>query len=383
MSQGHDMKEPIRVLHVIGSMNRGGAEAMIMNLYRNIDRSKVQFDFLVHTTEKAAYDDEILALGGRIYHIIAFTGVNVRHYYRECDRFFEEHPEFSVVHGHIGSSATFYLKAAKRHGIFTIAHSHNTKAGDRSLHSLAYSLYSYPVRYIADFLFGCSTEAGRDRYGKKKVRTPKYKTFPNAIETAMFLFDPVIRGELRTQFGFGERDFVIGTVGRITAQKNPDFIYTLFEKIVSTDSGFKCVWVGTGEREAECREKLRHSGFGDKVIMTGLRSDVNELLQAFDCFVLPSLYEGLPVVAIEAQTAGLPCLLANTISRESEVSHLVQWLPIDRGVDVWADKIMELKFSSPKRESPLDEIKKAGYDICETANWLCSFYLEHQIKDER
>ena len=171
----------LRVLQVIGKMDRAGAETIIMNLYRNMDRSKVQFDFLVFSDEKGDYDDEILKMGGYIYHMPCFKGYNYLKLYREFQIFFKEHP-YRVVHGHIGSLAPAYLRAAKSNGAYTIAHSHATKS-NRILESFIFTIFSYRVRYIADYFFACSKQAGIDRFGEKIVKSNRFEVINNAINS--------------------------------------------------------------------------------------------------------------------------------------------------------------------------------------------------------
>lgn len=369
-------KRPIRVLQVIGAMNFGGAESMIMNIYRKIDKSIVQFDFLVHTDKECSFDREIEELGGNIYRIHRFTGKNAVPYYHECMAFFDEHPEIKIVHGHIGSCAAFYLKAAKKHECFTIAHSHSV--GEyASIRDYVWSVFSYPTRYISDYLMGCSTEAGKARFGYRVVEEKKkYLNYPNAIDLNRFVFNKDIRNKMRSEFGIEEDERFIGAIGRIVDAKNPDFIYEMFQKLVQKPN-VKCLWVGYGTLEAEFKEKVDKAGLSDRIIMPGKRSDVPNILQALDCFVLPSKYEGLPVSAIEAQAAGLPCILSENITREAEVSSLVSWLPIDAS-DVWVSKVInETDKYFGKRESPVDQIRDNGYDINASVKWLEDFYIKH------
>lgn len=370
------MTTPIRVLQVIGIMNRGGAETMIMNLYREIDKDKVQFDFLVHTNEEGKYDSEIIEMGGIIHHISRCNIKNVSSYYRECLTFFRSHPEYKVVHGHIGSCASYYLSAAKKCGCFTIAHSHSA-ANIRNMKDFLYKVSAYPTRYIADQLFGCSTEAGIARYGNSSIKKPNYSNFPNAIELDRFTYNESTRERIRKIFQIQENENFIGTIGRITEQKNPNMLYEIFKQIVSTNSNTKCLWVGTGEMEQEIRARVESDGLQKKIILTGVRSDVNELLQGLDCFLFPSLWEGLPVTVIEAQAAGLHCILADTISKEVEITNLIEWHNLKEPVEEWVLRCIQLanKSKSEPRFSPIGDIKKAGYDIHETAKWLTDFYL--------
>lgn len=374
-----ESKKPIRVLQVIGAMNFGGAESMIMNIYRTINKSIVQFDFLVHTDKECSFDREIEDLGGNIYRIHRFNGKNALSYYRECIMFFDAHPEIKIVHGHIGSCASFYLEAAKKHGCFTIAHSHSV--GEYvNIRDYIWSIFSYPTRFISDYLMGCSSEAGIARFGSRVVEEKKkYSNYPNAIDLNTFVFNTDIRNQMRDEFGIKGEERFIGAIGRIVDAKNPTFIYELFQKLILKPN-VRCLWVGYGTLEGDFKERVKKEGLSDRIIMPGKRSDVHNILQALDCFVLPSKYEGLPVSAIEAQAAGLPCILSNNITREAEVSSLVSWLPVDN-TDVWVPKVIdEADKYFGRRESPVSQIRENGYDINTSVKWLEGFYIEHAGK---
>lgn len=371
------VENPIRVLQVIGSMNRGGAESMIMNLYRAINRSKVQFDFLVHTPLKGKYDEEIMNMGGHIYRIRAFNGYNAALYYLECKAFFRDHKEIAVVHGHIGSSAALYLLAAKKAGLFTIAHSHSAQKNIMNVHDLFYRVFSYPTRYIANQLFGCSTEAGIRRFGRRFATSKKYMNFYNAIPLEHFLFNNLERQIVRKELGVEDDESVVITVGRITKQKNPRFIYDVFRYIVCNWSDVICVWVGTGPEELVYKDLIRKNGLQKRVLMTGVRSDVERILNAADCFFFPSLWEGLPVSVVEAQANGLPCVISDLITKEVEITKLIEWHSLDESVEEWSNACLNLAHNSKNnRETPLSDIKDSGYDIHETSKWLQEYYIQ-------
>lgn len=366
--------KPIRVLQVLHIMNRGGAEAMIMNLYRKIDRTKVQFDFLVHSQEQGLFEDEIREMGGRIFRVRPFKGYNVISYYRDCKSFFKAHSEIKVVHGHLGSCAAYYLKAAKEQGIFTIAHSHS--AGSiRNFYDLSYRIFSFPTRYVAEQLFGCSTEAGIARSGRKMVESAKYCNFNNAIDVSLFRFNEEQRRLVRRMLNIADDELLIGTVGRVTPQKNPKRIFELFRYLVLNNSNVKCLWVGTGEMESYYRDLIKAKGLEDRIIMTGVRSDISGIMHALDCMLFPSLWEGLPVSVIESQAANLPTVLADTISKEVQISDLLCWHSLDEDDSAWAADIMHLAqvYCGHRSEYSFD-MAKTGYDINETVKWLMNFY---------
>lgn len=370
-----EVKKPIRVLQVLHILNRGGAEAMIMNLYRKVDRSRVQFDFLVHDPNKGFFEDEITQMGGRIFRVQAFKGYNALFYYKECKRLFRQHPEIKVVHGHLGSCASLYLKAAKECGMFTIAHSHSAGTGSTIIWSLAYNFFSYPTRFVAQQMFGCSTEAGISRYGKSVVESSKYMNFNNAVDASAYVFNADNRAALRSELNISDDTLLIGTVGRVTPPKNPYRILRIFKQIVKANDYVKCLWVGTGEMESEIRSCIATEGLQERIIMTGVRSDIPKVMSALDGMLFPSLYEGLPVSVIEAQAANLPVVLADTISKETQISDLLCWHSLDEDDSVWAaDTIRLAKEHKGNRTHYSFDMSTTAYDINETVKWLMDFY---------
>lgn len=365
----------IRILHVIGIMNRGGAETMIMNLYRNIDRTKTQFDFVENSFEHAAFDDEIKALGGKIYHCPHFTGKNYLEYKRWWKDFFIEHQgEYNIIHGHIGSTATIYLKIAKQNGLFTIAHSHSSGT-DYTLHDKLYRVLSYNTRNIADFFFACSQAAGIDRYGQKVVQGDNYKVLNNAIDTKLFEYNEESRHKIRKEFNL-EKNLVIGHIGRLIPVKNHKFILLIFEEIKKKIPNAKLMLVGDGNLRPQLEAQAKELEIAEDVIFTGVRSDINEIVQAMDFFVFPSLYEGLPVTLVEVQTSGLPCVISDKVPDESILTKdLVTVMSLEQSAEKWAKHIVSRL--GVERYNRVDEIKARGYDIAETAKWLEEFYLEH------
>lgn len=371
------MSQPIRVLQVIGQMDRGGAETMIMNLYREIDRTKIQFDFVVHTDQKCAYDDEIMSLGGKIYSLPRFNGINIVKYQKAWKNFLSKHSEYKIIHGHLGSTAAIYLNVAKKYGLFTIAHSHNT-SNEVTLKGKLYSIFTYPTRNIAHYFFGCSKPAGIDRFGSRVVNTSNFKILNNAIKTKEFSYSIHTREMKRTDFNLNKR-FVIGHIGRFNIQKNHAFLIDIFKKIHDENNNVILMLIGDGELRESIEEKVNTLGLKDSVIFTGVRSDIPELLQAMDIFVFPSLFEGLGIVTVEAQAAGLKCIVSDKIPEEAYVTDLVEVLSLKNPVEIWAEKILKY-VDGYERTSTYQKIKGKGYDISDTTIWLQEFYL-NKIND--
>lgn len=366
---------PIRVLHVIGIMNRGGAETMIMNIYRNIDRSKIQFDFVENTDKPAVFDNEILSLGGRIYRCPHYNGKNHFLYKKWWNKFFRGHKnEYKIIHGHLGSTASIYLKIAKKYGLYTIAHSHSSGFG-HSLNALLYKIMSYNTRNIADYFFACAKIAGIDRYGNKVVNGTHFKVLNNAIDTDLFTFKEDMRFEMRKRLGFNKNNIVIGHVGRFLEVKNHSFLIDVFHEIVKINKNYRLLLVGGGPLESEIKDKVNKLRLSDFVVFAGICSDVYNYMQAIDVFVFPSVFEGLPVSLVEAQTCGLPCVKSDKVPEECILTNgLVTTKKLSDSPKNWASHILNIDVSN--RQSHNNEIISNGYDIKTTAKRLEDFYLE-------
>lgn len=369
------MTEPIRVLHVIGIMNRGGAETMIMNLYRNIDRTKVQFDFVENSADPAVFDDEILSLGGKIYRCPHYNGKNHFVYTRWWKSFFEVHKhKYAIVHGHLGSTAAIYLAIAKKYGIYTIAHSHNINMM-RSLGDVAYGVFSYPTRFIADRFFACSREAGISRYGKT-VGSDETRcvVLRNAIDSDRFAFNAESRQKIRRKLNLSDNQIVVGNISRFSEQKNHNFLLDVFAQIHNMESSAVLLLVGDGDLRPQIESKIDSLHLKDSVILTGVQSNTWDYYQVMDVFLMPSHYEGLPVSLVEAQTSGLPCCVSTAVPKESAITELVQFRSLEDSAEQWAEWAFErAKFS---RQDMREVICQAGYDISTTSKWLEDFYTK-------
>lgn len=365
------MSNPIRILHVIGIMNRGGAETMIMNLYRNIDRTKIQFDFVENEGGEAAFDQEIRSLGGKIYRCPRYRGKNHLAYTKWWHVFLDVHRgEYPIVHGHIGSTAAIYLSIAKKYGCYTIAHSHSAGKG-----SAMYQVLSRPTRYVANQFFACSKDAAISRYGRKVGDdADRCQVLNNAIDTEKFVFREAKKQQMRQQLHISESALVIGHVGRFVDTKNHLFLIDIFQELHKRDSNSVLLLVGDGELRSKIERKIQTLDLTDSVILTGVQSNTYDYYQAMDCFVFPSHYEGLGIVVIEAQTAGLPCCISTGVPREAAITELVQFRSLDDSPAQWAEWILRRVDTSRKDMS--EEIRKAGYDIAETSKWLENYYLE-------
>ena len=372
-----EKQEPIRILHVLTAMNRAGTETMLMNLYRAVDRNKIQFDFAVSTTEYCDYDDEILSLGGKIIRYPRYTGKNHFAYKKWWDEFMKTHLEYRIIHGHIGSTASIYLKIAKKYGCYTIAHSHST-GGKWNVHDTLYRVYSYNTRFVADYFIGCSTEALTSRYGKKIAEQhDKSCVLNNGIDVSNYLPSKEIQKEIRKELGIEASTLTIGTVGRFTEAKNTFFIVDILERLKEREPDFCFIWAGAGELRGQIEDYIKQKKLQDNVLLLGVRDDIPRVLQAMNVFILPSKFEGLPVIGVEVQAAGVPMLCSDKVSTEVNMSKCVTFLPIN-STEPWVEGILkEKEFRRVPYAS--DDVAKAGYDIKTTSHWLTDFYRVHYL----
>lgn len=364
----------LRILHVVGVMQRGGIETLLMNLYRHLDLEKVQFDFIVHGDIHGEYEEEIKELGGRIFRVPQYRGINHLDYIRAWGIFLQKHSEYQIIHGHLRSTAAIYLKIAKKYNRFTIAHSHNTDSRGNWIERRIKGLYQYPIRFRADYFLACSYKAGEWLFGKRVCTGNQFKILNNAIDVEAFLYNATLREKKRGEELLGDK-FVIGHIGNFSRQKNHPFILKVFERVCEWDENCVLVLVGGGDRKVRENIEMRTSvsGLDNKIKFLGSRSDVNELMNAFDVFLFPSLHEGLGMAAIEAQANGLKCVLSDVIPREIEITDNVNFLSLQEPVDIWAHKILSYK-NNYTREDMRECIKDQGYDIRENVKWLTEFY---------
>lgn len=370
------MEEPIRVLQVFARMDRGGAETMIMNVYRHIDRSKVQFDFMVHTEDHCAYDDEIEKLGGHIYRIPRYTGKNHFQYKKKWKIFFNEHPEYHIIHGHMRSTAAIYLKIANQFGLTTIAHSHSTSSG-KGISAVIKNMMQLPIRYEADYLFACSQKAGEWLFGKETTKKEKFYIINNGIDVEKYKFNPIIRQSMRNKFGIEDNQFLIGHVGSFSYPKNHDFLIDIFNEVHKEKQDSILLLVGDGALKNSIEKKVDLLELQDSVIFTGVRSDVSDLMQAMDAFVFPSHFEGLPVTLIEAQFSGLPCFTSSNVTNEAKITEQVEFIDLEQTARDWTKKILFVEKNYFRTD--LDEnIYKNKYDVKENTKQLERFYLQRR-----
>ncbi len=403
------MAEPIRVLHVLGNTQLGGAESRTMDLYRHLDRDRVQFDFLVHTEKEGYFDQEIRRLGGRIFRIPRFRMYNYFSYQKAVRDFFREHHEFRAVQGHITSTAAIYLPLAKRAGIpLTIAHARSAGV-DKGVKGVLTRLLRRNLSKKTDVMFCCSRIAGISVFGNRAVEEGRTVFIPNAIDCKAFDYDPLVRERIRKELGI-EECYVIGHVGSFRYAKNHEYLLQVFaallkgskddvreegeqmnvpkkttsSKTVAQDDArsYVLLLLGEGGEMERIRALAKELGIADQVFFLGNRGNVSDYYQAMDQFVYPSRFEGLPGAVVEAQTTGLPCLMSDSICEEVAVTDLIKTMSIEEDPSVWAAHIQAVRRKTERRQDDgryqrrgrVEEMRKAGFDVNTQAERMMGFY---------
>lgn len=356
---GGKKNAPIVVAQIMGKMNGGGVEAVIMNYYRHIDRSKVQFDFICDEDSTNIPYEEIEKLGGHV--ILCPPYQKLHKYMKFLENLFRE-KKYRIVHSNINTLSVFPLKAAKKAGVkVRIAHSHNTSNPKEFKRNIIKNiLRKFSKKYATDY-FACSEAAGRYQFGDKAYDEGKVIVVRNAIDIDMFKYDPSARRRLRKEIGIKEDDFVIGHIGAFRRQKNHAFLIDVFAEVKKKKRNAKLVLVGQGPLKDGIKEKVKKLGLEKDVFFLGQRDDTNKLYSIFDIFCLPSLYEGFPVVGIEAQANGLCCIFSNTITKEIQVSGNNHLLTI-KNIDGFAKQIVNCGGRS-NNKSKLYDIDKESSEL--------------------
>lgn len=326
----------IRVLHVVSIMDRGGMESYIMNIYRCIDRTTMQFDFLVHHAKKGAFEDEINALGGNVYRTTFLDDFNLLRY-REALRRIYADGDYRVIHGHLGSTACLYLSEAEKMGVpWRILHAHCSNHTKSLKGVLKHIMFGYGPQY-ANIKLACSQRAGEYLFRQKP-----FEETTNGIAVEHFLFSQMQRNAFRKQLNL-TRKYVIGHVGRFTAEKNHAYLLEVFKKLHRKIPEAVLLLVGEGPLKKKMQNKVSIMGLDTSVCFMGMQADCAPFYQAMDVFVMPSLYEGMPLSGIEAQCAGLPCVFSSTVSPEIKIDSLVSFLPINKSAQIeWVNLLQQL-----------------------------------------
>ena len=357
----------IRVLQIVTHMNRGGLETMIMNYYRHINREKIQFDFLTHREYDGDYGEEIMLMGGNIYHISKLNPFSLS-YLKELKTFFLEHKEYEIIHVHQDCMSGIILKVAEECKIpVRIAHCHSSGQD----FNLKYFIKLYYKRYISKYatkLYSCGRKSGNWMFGKNS----NFTVLPNAIMSNEYSYSHDKAIAVRRKLGIKNDDIVIGHVGRFCQVKNHSYLVKIVKVLCDKSSKYKLLLVGQGELMDEVKKQVKSEKIEDNVIFLGLRNDVSDILQAMDVFVFPSIYEGLPVSMIEAQAAGLKCIISDGVPIECDITGNVSQMSLECSPEEWADTIASSVHY--ERVDMHEKIANAGFDIVDNSLTLEEFY---------
>lgn len=365
------MQEPIRIAQIVGKWIGGGVESVIMNYYRHMDRTKVQFDFLCDADSTDIPYEEIKNLGGRVIIIPPYQ--KVIKYHKELKKILKNN-NYKIVHSHINTLSVFPLFAAKRAGVpIRIAHSHSTSnKKEIKRHIIKLLLRPFSKLFATNYMC-CSELAGRWMFGNKAYDSGKVYILNNAIDLSKYKYNGDIRKAKRKELGINDKTLVIGHIGRFVETKNHKFLIDVFNEVHKKNENSILVLVGKGPLMDEIKDKVNNLGLTDSVKLLGQRNDANELYQVFDVFLLPSLYEGLGMVLIEAQCAGCYCLSSNKVPNKAKVSEIIKFLDLNQSAKEWAIEILNEK---SKRIDHVKECKNSGYDIIVEVKKLESEYLK-------
>lgn len=364
--------EQIRVLHEIAKLDAGGVESLIMNIYRHIDKSKVQFDFLVHRQD-GFYEEEVCRLGGKIFRAAPFNPIKHYEYLKSMDDFFKNHPEYLILHAH--SDLNFWpLMIARKNGVpVRIAHSHNVRT-NFNLKLLFMYYQKLRINNEVTHRFACSLDAAKWAYGAK-VNPNDVTIVKNGIVIENFLRNQQVRDEYRKKLNL-ENKFVVGHVGRMVPQKNHEFLIEIFKNICEICDDARLVLVGDGPLAKQIQKKVNALGMERKVSFLGLRNDVNQIMQTFDAFVFPSIFEGLGIVALESQAAGVKTYCSEAVPADVDLTDYLFHIKLNEGPKAWANRIIQDRSVEYNTSNTFALLKNAGYDIVDVSKKMEKFYLE-------
>lgn len=365
------MDKPVRVLQIVRKMDMGGVQSMLMNYYRNIDRNRVQFDFLVQSNEDGFYDNEILAMGGIIHRVSPIK--NIFSYYNDVNKVLYKN-DYRIVHIHENFRNFHGLVLSYLNRVpCRISHSHNSYPEPSFIKRIIKKNISFLINRLSTHKYACSSIAADWLYGKRQRRIGNTAIINNAIDTQKFRFEKMSRLQKREELNLTDK-VLIGHIGNFSEQKNHEFLIDIFKEIHLLEEKAHLVLVGEGELTEKVKRKVDLLGLTEHVSFLGKRSDANQLLHAFDIFLFPSLYEGLPVVVVEAQASGLKSVISDKISKEIVISNLVTFVQLDRKPSLWAQVVLNnIDDSDPLGMSEV--IKENGYDIIVESKKLEHTYI--------
>lgn len=353
----------------LGNTGRGGAQTFAMNVLKTIDRNRYQIDFIVENDPKNGYHDEMIALDSKIWIAPRFKIYNILSYIKVYRKVFSD-GKYDIIHGNVSSSASVYLRLAKHMGLSTILHSHSSGYRGSHCEVILKKIFSKNAYKYADYWLACSDAAAKRLFGNRYKNYNKFSIIKNGIDVENYKYSEIIRQQIRKSLNISSESFVIGNVGSFSEAKNHMFLIDVFKKIHEEKENCILMLVGAGRLEKEIKERINEYGLTNSVILTGSVSNVGSMLMAMDVFVFPSRFEGLGIVAIEAQAAGLECICSDQVPIEAKICEDCYFLPLDDQL-IWKNKILNSKRQRKDRSAKVIE---AGYSIKCTVEQLSDVY---------
>lgn len=379
-----DMIEKIRILMVLTNTGRGGSQAYVMNILREIDMKRFDVDVVTSVNPFSGYGQEIQSLGCNLYILPQFKVWNYLSYERAWKNFFSKH-SYDIVHAHATSSASLFFKIAKERGCVTIAHSHNSLYRGNWIEKKMKRIFVRGLKDQSDYWFSCSEKASPRLFGEKYADNPHYYELPNAIDVIQYRYDDEKRTKIRNKYGLDNDDLLFGHVGTFSEPKNHIFLIEIFKEIYKRNQKSKLMLVGDGPLRNKVKMYVEKAGLSNKVIMTGNVSNVNEYMCGMDTMIFPSLFEGFPVTLVEAQAAGLYTVMSDEVTKSVMLTDCICHLSLSNTASEWADVAIHNPVTDRKKYN--DELSQTKYDIHRSIQQLVSLYEEmkmiHEAKDAR
>ena len=361
-----------KVLQIGMTDNLGGIENYLINYYRNIDKTKVQFDFINIYPNDLCFQDELISGGSKVYKVSNYYKHPIK-YIKEVKKIIKDN-NYEIIHCNMNSAVMIYPLIAAKLGKakVIIAHSHNASSDKGFVKSLLHSINKHFISLFANKFFACSDKAGKWFYSKRILNSNNYYVIKNAINTDKFKYNEEVRNNKRKELNIGKDTLVIGHVGRFNKQKNHTFLIDIFNELHKKNNNSKLILVGIGPLYDEIENKIKQLNLSDDVLLLGQRNDVNELMQAMDIFVLPSLYEGLPLVGVEAQASGLNCIFSSSVTNTLSLFDKNKFISLKDSASYWADTILDNKEND--RSNCFKIVNEKGFNISIEANRLINIY---------
>lgn len=357
-----------RILCIVGGMNPGGAETFLMKIYRTLDKNEFQMDFAVGVKKEGYYDSEIIEMGGKVFHITPKSEGFFRNFYSIRDLVRNENYKY-VLRTSQHSLSALELLAAKQGGAtvraFRSSNTNTTSAGGKDL--MLHKICSFMPNLFANVRLAPSTEAAEYMFGKNSIKKGKANLLHNGVDLSIYKYSEDNRASIRKEFNLQDK-LVVGHVGRFSAQKNHEFLIDIFKRIHDYNQNAVLFLAGDGELRDSISEKAEKLGIGESVVFAGIRSDIPAILSAFDVFLFPSFYEGMPNTVIEAQATGLPCVISDTITKEANITNLVKYMSLSESVETWAESTLDSISTEGIRQNTQELFIENKYDILSVTN---------------